>query len=292
MQITGILSPQRLTNWPVSARAPFTAVVPAPGTTPGDPNAQALAVGADGAVARYIPGQGWQREFLLSSSGAVSSPTLRAVAWPEANRAFAVGDLGALWVWRAETGLWEKDPAAPPEGTHGDLMGIAFDPSDPALGYAVGLSGTLWSYDKTWTQDPLPEPFQKEFSEGLNGNPEEALKANFTSVAFAGSEAMVVAEHDLLVNSGAGWQIDPEVHALLASLPSRPQLNVVAGLPNGGAVLAGHDVVLERDSAKVRGISPNSRSWMRPRSRLAPIWMARKCARCFRWCPTSSIRHR
>ncbi len=58
-----------------------------------------------------------------------------------------------------------------------------------------------------------------------------------------------MAEHDLLVNSGSGWRIDPEVHALLASLPSRPQLNVVAGLPNGGAVLAGHDVVLERDSA-------------------------------------------
>ncbi len=249
VQITGHSQPQRLTSWPVSARAPFTAVVPEPGTTPGDPNAQALAVGADGAVARYIPGQGWQREFLLSSSGAVSSPTLRAVAWPEADRAFAVGDLGALWVWRAETGLWEKDPAVPPEGTHADLLGIAFDPSDPALGYAVGLSGTLWSYDKTWTQAPLPEPFQKEFREGLDGNPEEALKANFTSVAFAGSEAMVVAEHDLLVNSGSGWRIDPEVHALLASLPSRPQLNVVAGLPNGGAVLAGHNVVLERDNA-------------------------------------------
>jgi len=247
VQITGRSVPQRLTSWPVSARAPFTAVAPAPGTTPGDPNAQALAVGTDGAVARYIPGQGWQREFLLSSSGAVSSPTLRAVAWPDANRAFAVGDLGALWVWRAETGLWEKDPAAPPQGTHADLMGIAFDPSDPALGYAVGLSGTLWRYDKTWTQEPLPEPFQRD-SEGA---PAEALNANFTSVAFAGSEAMVVAEHDLLVNSGSGWRIDPEVHALLAGLPSgaSPKLNVVAGLPNGGAVLAGRDIVLERDSA-------------------------------------------
>jgi hypothetical protein len=249
VRITEQSQPQRLTSWPVSARAPFTAVAPAPGTTPGDPNAQALAVGAGGAVARYVPGRGWQREFLLSPSGAVSSPTLRAVAWPDANRAFAVGDLGALWVWRAETGLWEKDPAAPPEGTHADLLGIAFDPGEPALGYAVGLGGTLWRYDKTWTQDPLPEPFQKEFDEGVGGSPEEALKANFTSVAFAGSEAMVVAEHDLLVNAGSGWRIDPEVHALLAGLPSRPQLNVVAGLPNGGAVLAGHNVVLERDSA-------------------------------------------
>jgi hypothetical protein len=245
VQITSTPVPQRLASWPVSARAPFTAIAPAPGTPLGDTNAQALAVGADGVVARYTPGQGWQREFLLTGSGAVSSPTLRAVAWPEPNRAYAVGDLGAMWVWRAETGLWEKDPAAPPAGTHADLMGIAFDPNNPARGYAVGLGGVLWRYDKTWTQEPLPEPFQKD----SEGEPADALNANFTSVAFAGSEAMVVTGNDLLANSGSGWQIEPEVRALLSSLPNTPQLNVVAGLPNGGAVLAGHEVVLERDSA-------------------------------------------
>jgi len=235
VQITAATQPQRLASWPVSARAPFTSVAPAPGTTPGDPGAQALAVGADGVVARYTPGQGWQREFLLTGSGAVSSPTLRAVAWPEPDRAYAVGDLGAMWLWRAETGLWEKDPAAPPAGFQGDLDGVAFDPKNPAIGYAVGQSGALLRYDKTWTQDEeLPTGFKE---------------ANFTSVAFAGSETMVVAGRDLLINSGTGWQVDPEVHALLASLPNAPQLNVVAGLPNGGAVIAGRDVVIERDSA-------------------------------------------
>ncbi len=236
VQITGQPLPQRLAGWPVSARAPFTAVAPAPGTAPGDPAAQALVVGADGAVARYTPGQGWQREFLLSSSGAVSSPTLRAVAWPEPNRAYAVGDLGAMWVWRAETGLWEKDPAVPPTGFQGNLLGIAFAPGNPETGYAVGLGGTLLGYGKTWTQEQLPSGLQE---------------ANFTSIAFAGSEAMVVAEHDLLINNGSGWQVDPEVHALLAGLPegASAKLNVVAGLPNGGAVLAGRDVVIERDSA-------------------------------------------
>jgi hypothetical protein len=238
VQITAATAPQRLASWPVSARAPFTAVAPAPGTAPGDPGAQALAVGADGVVARYTPGAGWQREFLLTGSGAVSSPTLRAVAWPESDRAYAVGDLGAMWLWRAETGLWEKDPAAPPAGFQGDLDGIAFDPQNPALGYAVGQSGALLRYDKTWTQEEELPPGFKE--------------ANFSSVAFAGSEAMVVAGSDLLINSGAGWQVDPEVHALLASLSSGAgggRLNVVAGLPNGGAVLAGRDVVIERDSA-------------------------------------------
>ena len=235
VQITTTQQPARLFGWPVSARAPFTAVTSAPGSAPGNFGAQALAVGADGAVARYSPGHGWEREFLLTSSGAVSSPTLRAVAWPEPNRAFAVGDLGAMWIWRAETGLWEKDPAAPLDGFQGNLLGIAFDPSNPAIGYAVGQSGVLLSYGKSWTQE---EALPSGFSE-----------ANFTSVAFAGSEGMVVAEHDLLVNEGSGWKVEPEVHALLASLPNAPQLDVVAGLPNGGAVLAGRDVVLERDSA-------------------------------------------
>ena len=234
VQITTTQQPARLVGWPVPARAPFTAVTQAPGSAPGDFGAQALAVGADGVVARYTPGHGWEREFLQTSSGAVSSPTLRAVAWPEPNRAFAVGNLGAMWIWRAETGLWEKDPAAPLDGFQGNLDGIAFDPSDPGIGYAVGQSGVLLSYGKSWTQEELPSGFSE---------------ANFSSVAFAGSEAMVATEHDLLVNVGSGWKVEPEVHALLASLPEDPSLNVVAGLPNGGAVLAGHDVVLERDSA-------------------------------------------
>jgi hypothetical protein len=140
-----------------------------------------------------------------------------------------------MWIWRAETGLWEKDPAAPLDGFQGNLDSIAFDPSDPGVGYAVGQSGVLLAYGKSWTQEEaLPNGFKE---------------ANFSSVSFAGSEAMVVAEHDLLVDDGSGWKVEPEVHALLATLPAAPQLNVVAGLPNGGAVLAGHDVVLERDSA-------------------------------------------
>jgi len=236
VQVTTTQQPTRMVGWPVAGRAPFTAVTSAPGSPAGDFGAQAMAVGADGVVARYTPGHGWEREFLQTSSGSVSSPTLRAVAWPEANRAFAVGDLGAMWIWRAENGLWEKDPAAPLDGFQGNLDGIAFDPSDPGIGYAVGQSGVLLSYGKSWTQE---ESLPSGFSE-----------ANFGSVTFAGSEAMVTAEHDLLVNKGSGWEVEPQVHAMLASLPSVPSLNVVAGLPNGGAVLAGHDVVLERDSAE------------------------------------------
>ena len=232
VQITSAAPPQRAVGYPVSARAPFTAVTPAPGTTPGDPKQPALAVGSDGVVARYSPSAGWQREFLLTSTGAVSSPRLRGVAWPEPGRAYAVGDLGAMWLWRAETGFWEKDPAEVP-GFQGNLQGVAFDPGNPARGYAVGLQGVLLRYDKSWLGEPLPSGFET---------------ANFTSVAFSGSEALVAAGSDLLVNTGSGWQVDPGVHALLASLKgASPELYSVGGLPDGGAVVAGRDIVIERD---------------------------------------------
>ena len=58
-------------SWPVSARAPLAAIATEPGRTPGDLGAGALAAGPDGTVLRYQPGQGWTREFLLSSSGTV-----------------------------------------------------------------------------------------------------------------------------------------------------------------------------------------------------------------------------
>src|SRR5262249_8250591 len=119
--------PDHLRAWPVALRAPLTAAVSAPGQPTGSIDSAALAVGGDGAVARCTPGSGWQREFLLTASGSVARPLLRGVAWPEPNRAHAVGDLGSMWMWRGETGLWEKDPAAP-IGFEGNLMGVAFQP--------------------------------------------------------------------------------------------------------------------------------------------------------------------
>ena len=47
-----------------------------------------------------------------------------------------------MWLWRGETGLWEHDPATP-INFRDNLDGVAFDPANPARGYAVGppLSG-------------------------------------------------------------------------------------------------------------------------------------------------------
>jgi hypothetical protein len=237
-------------TWPLPFRRPLLAIAPQPGSSPGDPAAEALAVGDDGQIARYLPGTGWTPEFLYNgANGVVQHPRLRGVAWPEAGRAYAVGDEGAMWLWRSDTGLWEPDPAAP-LGLHANLMAIAFSPLDPAVGYAVGKQGALLAYDKTWTQQPLPP--------GL-------AQADFTSVSFAGSEALATYRMvktgsqgepegevgGLIVNDGTGWRIDPSAQALLAHLsnPAASVLSKVSGLPDGGAVAAGPEVVIERDSA-------------------------------------------
>jgi hypothetical protein len=241
-----------LTPWPAPFRRPLLAIATEAGATPGDAGTGALAVGDQGEVARYTPGQGWAPEFLLSGSGTRATPRLRGVAWPEPGRAYAVGDGGAMWLWQSATGLWEPDPGVPLD-FHGNLTGIAFAPGSATRGWAVGKQGVLLRYDKTWTQEPPPAGLEQ---------------AHFTSVAFAGGEALASYRMPdpadptggevggVIVNDGAGWRVDAGVAALLASLDGAPTweqdaraISRVAGLPDGGAVAAGPHVVLERDAA-------------------------------------------
>jgi hypothetical protein len=244
LHVTTAPAANQLRPWPVPFRRPLTAIAGEPGTTPGEANAQALAVGAEGQIARYLPGQGWTPEYLYGATGRRVQPSLRGVAWPEPGRAYVVGSEGEMWLWRSETNLWEPDPAKPLD-FHGNLTAIAFDPSNPSIGYAVGKQGVLLAYDKTWTQQTLPAGLQQ---------------ANLTSVAFAGNEAIVgyrvlnaagKETGGLLVNEGSGWQVDTGAQQLLGQL-SEPQDTViakVAGLPDGGALAAGPGMVIERDSA-------------------------------------------
>jgi hypothetical protein len=111
-------------------------------------------------------------------------------------------------------------------------MGVAFDPGDPNRGYAVGRDGVMLAYGKSWTEESLPAGFEH---------------ADLTQIAFAGSQAIVAAGSDLLVNDGSGWHVDQSAHDLLRSVPGDQQLFAVAGLPDGGAVAAGRDIVIERD---------------------------------------------
>jgi hypothetical protein len=257
IDVTAHAEGDQLHEEPVPFRHPLLALAQAPGATPGDPGAEVLAVGLEGQIGRYIPGQGWRPEALYDSAGQAQTPTLRGVAWPEAGRAYAVGDNGAMWLWRAETGLWEPDPAKP-FNFIGNLTAIAFQPGEPQVGYAVGKQGVLLRYGKSWEQISGEESRQLEQELKV-----EEWRLNFTSIAFAGSEALatyrLVAEEGgndvetggLLFDDGSGWHVDTGAGALLAQLANARDtvLSKVAGLPDGGAVAAGPDVVIERDSS-------------------------------------------
>jgi hypothetical protein len=237
--VTRLPLPARRAHWPVPAREPLTAIAAAPTGAPADPGSAALAVGRGGEVLRYAPGQGWDSEQLLGAGG-VAQDALRGVAWPTPEFAYAVGDDGAMWRWDSATGLWESDPGAPFD-FQGNLMGIAFQPGNPDRGYAVGRTGVLLKYDKSWAQEPLPP--EARTSGPLGG------AADLTSIAFAGAEALVAAGNHLLVNAdGGAWAIDPGAQALIDQYQGR--VYAVAGLPDGGAVAAGADgFVIERDGA-------------------------------------------
>ena len=261
-------APDRLQPYPVPFHAALTAVAPQPGAPVGARSSEALAVGDQGEVARYIPGQGWLPESLFETGGRIARTRLRSVAWPTPNRAFAVGEFGTgtfapMWLWRGETGLWEPDPATPPN-FRGNLLGIAFAPGNSSRGYAVGQQGVLLSYGKTWTQEPTCG--EAGAPAAPHCIPGEAAGASFTSVAFAGQEAIVAYRQfhpqangkaasytgGLLVNSGGGWQVDQSAAAGLGEyIPW-----AVAGLPDGGAAVSatehgyagGGPLILERNA--------------------------------------------
>jgi hypothetical protein len=253
VHLTGEPASSDLVPWPVSFRRDLLAIAGQPGVEPGSLSGQALAVGDGGEVARYTPGAGWLPESLVGASGRRLTPRLRAVAWPTAERAYAVGDGGQMWMWRGEAERWEPDPAAPYQ-FEGNLLGVAFDPQQPAIGYAVGESGVLLSYGKTWTQVQLPaeSPCQPETA---SPSPRCTWSdASFTSVAFAGSEAIVayrvLPQPDtnryvggLLVDNGSGWHVDrAAVEAMGRAVPW-----ATAGLPDGGAAFAAGNQIFERE---------------------------------------------
>lgn len=248
--------PSGLQPWSVPFRHPLLAIAPQPGAAVGAISSKALAVGVGGEVARYLPGVGWQPETLLNGQGKAVTPNLRGVAWPTTNFAYAVGDEGAMWMWRASTGLWEPDPGAPPSLIRGNFTGIAFDPNEPERGYAVGKQGLLLAYGKRWTQEMIPAGLSPEI--------------NITSIAFAGQEALatwnlaVPVEGNatqakyiggLIVNdgSGSGWRSEEAVSTALAEIEHTPEgfaAGKVAALPDGGAVVVGRTGgVIEREAA-------------------------------------------
>ncbi len=217
--------PSRLAPWPVSFRHPLLAIAPQPGAPVGALASEALAVGEDGAVARYKPGRGlaagkpvraragaWKR-----TCGCARSPGRRRT------RAYAVGDEGEMWLWRAKPACGNairrrRSTSAP------TCSASPSTPTTPRAGTrsgttAVGQGGVLLRYGKTWTEETaLPpqvagrEPSTRSRSPARRRSSPTASSPTRRSTQFVGG---------LLVNEGSGWRVDQEAEAVAGAGASR-----------------------------------------------------------------------
>ena len=232
----------KLTPWPVPFRHPLLAIAPQPAAPVGSLASEALAVGDQGEVARYKPGEGWLpgKPVRAGRAGRDTAAARGRLADADARlcsrRRNREG--GEMWLWRGETGLWERDPATP-LNFRGNLLGVAFDPNNPTRGYAVGTSdqGQAVASCCATARAGLQE----------DALPAEVQGASFTSIAFAGSEAIVAYRQQpepasktatwaaCCCNDGSGWRVDAGSgqRDRAAHLPE-----AVAGLPDGGAAFA------------------------------------------------------
>ncbi len=187
-----------------------------------------------------------------------------------------MGDLGAMWVWRAETGLWEKDPAAPLNGFQGNLDGIAFAPGNPGArlrGRAERRAALL----------------RQELDAGSAAERLLRSQLHFRRVRRHGGDGRRRTQPARQRRLAAGRSI-PKCTRCLPACPSAPTLNVVAGLPNGGRWRPGATSSSSATAPGRPGASQSSRSSTRRPSPPRRSSKAQRCARCCRSCPTSNTR--
>ena len=173
-----------------------------------------------------------------------TSATLRGVAWPEAGRAYAVGDLGAMWQWNAADDLWIADPGVP-IGFEGNLMDVAFDPADPIAATPSARAASCSATARAGSRTPLPPGFadRRPHLDRLRRQRGDRRRRRRP----AGQRRRRL----------AGRRLRPR-RCSTASARRPAALFAVAGLPDGGAVAAGRDIVIERDGGPARpGASPD-----------------------------------
>jgi hypothetical protein len=211
-----------LTPWPLSDRAPLTAVALPPGSPGGANESGALAVGLEGTTLRYDSTSGWLVQPVPLRSHHIG---LLGVAFSGLSSAVAVGQFGAILRW--DGSAWSEDRQST-SVTHAQLNSVAFAPSGE--GWAVGTNGTILHFDgRAWSRESPP---------GAEAD------TDITSVAVAGSDVFAVAGGTLIQRASDGtWEDAP------APPSTSGRLRVVAGLPDGGAIAAGVSLVLVRETS-------------------------------------------
>jgi hypothetical protein len=217
--------PNPLVQWPAANRNTLLSVALPPGQSTTD-TPGALAVGVNGTALHYDPSAGWLVDATPPQTHHVA---LTSVAFDGPNTAFAVGVGGTILRWDGNS--WSADPQSFSVATR-TLNAVAF--GSDGQGWAVGQGGTIIHFDgSAWAPEQV--------------DPADADR-NITSVTVSGGTVFAVAAGNLLVRTPQGsWQ--PAGPARLPSpAPPAGSLKLVSGLPDGGLVVAGKSVLMERQS--------------------------------------------
>ena len=185
---------------------------------------------------RYQPGPGLDARVpaVLVGRGVARRPArrglARAVARARGRRPRARCGCGAR-----ETGLWERDPGAP--------IGFEAQPDGRRLRARrprPRLRGR---------QGRRAASLRQELDAGAAAR-RASQAANFTRSRSRARRRSWPPARDLLVNDGGGWRVDEGARDAAALGPAAARsCSRSPACPDGGAVAAGRDVVIERDSA-------------------------------------------
>jgi hypothetical protein len=246
-----------LVEWPQANRSPLTAIA-APGGDVGTGTSGALAVGLRGTTMLYTAGTGWLPQPL---PGRASRINLFGVAFTGPQSAIAVGQAGTIVRWDGSS--WTEDPQSRAI-TQRDLTAVAAGPSGEA--WAVGRYGTILHFDGTrWAEEQVPV---------------EDSGRHLTSVTVAGSDVLAVAGGNLITRNADGTWRRFDSTLLPDPLPPSGDLRIVAGLPDGGVVAGGIDLLMVQDgpgqpfrhsAQPVPGVVVAAAATRRPDGAVSPI---------------------
>lgn len=223
-RVSARAAPSTLAAWPEANQSTLLSVA-LPSSGAGIRTSGALAVGLQGAALHYDASAGW---IVDPTPQRAQHVALRAVAFRGPSSAVAVGDFGTILDWNGTT--WSEDPQSI-SLTQVPLNAVTFSGGQ---GWAVGAFGTILHFDGTaWSPETVDSQDQG---------------VAVTSVAVAGQDVFAIAGGNLIERNPDGtWQrVDPSL--LPTPTPPEGSLRLVAGLPDGGLVVAGQSEIIVRES--------------------------------------------
>ncbi len=233
VEISAKQAPQRLQPWPVALRAPLADVAAAPGAAPGATGSGALAVGADGAVLRYEPGSRLAARVpaLLQRQRQQGDPARRRLAGTAA-RARGRRSRRDVDVERRRRPLGSRPRGADRLRGQPDGRRLRSRQPRPRLRGRQGRRAARLRQELGSDGAAVRLRGDRPHLDRLRRQPGDRRRRRRP----AGQR-----------RRAAGASTPPPTRCSTRSAPAIRSSVAVAGLPDGGAVAAGRDIVIERD---------------------------------------------